>query len=215
MQGHDISRRKEWWVTGNPVSTKTKDHLDLWARRPKDCASQTLRSAFNHREEDEVTSQLAWHTIHDDPRLEDYFGAGQGAHLRGATGTVLCTDGSVKLQVLENGHTKASLGAGVAYRDGDGTDQGFGLEGRADAYEAESGAANIVMTVHADDDLHWGCDSKALLQGLAAWQNDLFRPSPHDHHLRLALKTLVETAAAQTAPTHAYWFKAHAGMELN
>eukprot|EP00961_Rhodomonas_salina_P077337 1037200-Rhodomonas_salina.1 len=57
-----------------------------------------------------VLRQLAWATIHDKAHLKHYFSVGQAAHLRGAEGTVLCTDGSVHLDVLENGHTKASLG---------------------------------------------------------------------------------------------------------
>eukprot|EP00961_Rhodomonas_salina_P274185 3704217-Rhodomonas_salina.1 len=41
--------------------------------------------------------QLAWSTVHEDQRLEDYFSSGQAAHLRTARGTVVCTDWSVKL----------------------------------------------------------------------------------------------------------------------
>eukprot|EP00961_Rhodomonas_salina_P035726 480488-Rhodomonas_salina.1 len=31
MPGQSISRKMGWWKTGDPVATKTKDHLDLWA----------------------------------------------------------------------------------------------------------------------------------------------------------------------------------------
>lgn len=123
----------------------------------------------------------------------------------------MCTDGSVKLQVLDNGHTKASLGAGLSYRQGYGEDLAIGIEGRADAYQAEAGGADIALVRHAHDVLYWGCNTKALLQGLQAWQHTLFRPSPYNQRMRPALQRLVETAATQTRPTHAFWVKAHAG----
>eukprot|EP00961_Rhodomonas_salina_P079056 1063005-Rhodomonas_salina.1 len=122
MQGHTISRQKDWWETGNPVATKITDHLDLWSRTPRH--SETLRRAMKRAESAGVRRQLAWATIHDEVCLEHYFSMGQAAHLRGAEGTVLCTDGSVHLDVLENGHTKASLWAGIAYREGDGQGEG-------------------------------------------------------------------------------------------
>eukprot|EP00961_Rhodomonas_salina_P113438 1526135-Rhodomonas_salina.2 len=50
--------------------------------------------------------QLAWSTVHEDQRLEDYFSSGQAAHLRTAGGTVVCTDWIVKLSVRRTGTRK-------------------------------------------------------------------------------------------------------------
>eukprot|EP00961_Rhodomonas_salina_P017387 233894-Rhodomonas_salina.1 len=113
MPGQPISRRKGWWVTGNPVATNSKDHLDLWVLRTSPVHKETLRRAMKGMDSCSARQQLAWSTVHEDQRLEDYFSAGQATHLRTAGGTVVCTDWSVKLSVLENGHTKASLGAGL------------------------------------------------------------------------------------------------------
>eukprot|EP00961_Rhodomonas_salina_P208982 2820334-Rhodomonas_salina.1 len=185
-----------WWKTGDPVATKTKDHLDLWMPKGVEVNSETLRRAMAGEGTEAVRAQLAWATIHEDERLEDYFGAGQASHLRGAEGVVMCTDGSVKLSQLDNGHTKASLGAGLAYRGTDGEDEGIGVEGRADAYEAEGGGINEALRRHKADKLFVGCDTKALLQGMARWQNILFPPSPHDHRIRSTLMTAVGLCAA-------------------
>eukprot|EP00961_Rhodomonas_salina_P016830 227011-Rhodomonas_salina.2 len=197
MPGHTISRQKDWWETGNQVATKITDQIDLWSRKPQH--SETLRRAMKGAESESVLHQLAWATIHDEVRLKHYFSTGQAAHLRGAEGTVVCTDGSVHLDVLENGHTKALLGEGIA----------------ADAYQAEEGGAEIALTRQADEVLWWGCDTKALLQGLQAWQSTIFHPSPDNHQMLPVLQTVVEKAARQTRQTHEFWLKAHAGMGLN
>eukprot|EP00961_Rhodomonas_salina_P280290 3786497-Rhodomonas_salina.1 len=50
----------------------------------------------------------------------------------------------------------------------DGDNVAFWIKGRADAYQEEAGGAEIALTRHTDDVLWWGCDTKALLQGLQA-----------------------------------------------
>eukprot|EP00961_Rhodomonas_salina_P210531 2842729-Rhodomonas_salina.1 len=60
-----------------------------------------LRDALKSMDDPSVTGLLAWGTIHSG-RTEDYFAAGQAAHLRDRTGTVMCTDGSVHLHTLDN-----------------------------------------------------------------------------------------------------------------
>eukprot|EP00961_Rhodomonas_salina_P064916 873469-Rhodomonas_salina.2 len=127
MPGQPISRRKGWWETGNQVATNSKDHLDLWALKTSAVHKEALLQAMKGMGSSLVRQLLAWSTVHEDQLLEDYFSTGQVAHLRTVRGTVVFWDKSVKLSVLENGHTKASLGAGLAYREGDGEDKGFGV----------------------------------------------------------------------------------------
>eukprot|EP00961_Rhodomonas_salina_P238216 3219826-Rhodomonas_salina.1 len=113
-----------------------------------------------------VSELLAWHTVHGG-RVEHYFEAGQAARLREEPGTVVCTDCSVHLEMLDNSHIRASLGAGITYRAHDGVDKGEGVTGRADAYcDQAEGQAAILGIDENPGQLALGMNNLSYLKGL-------------------------------------------------
>eukprot|EP00961_Rhodomonas_salina_P282231 3813458-Rhodomonas_salina.3 len=160
-----------------------------------------------------VTELLVWHTIHGGS-VEHYFEAGQAAHLLEEPGTVVCTDSSVHLETLDNGHVRASLGAGIAYRAHDGVDRGEGVTGRADASQVE-GQAAILGIAENPGRLALGMDNLSYLHGLSVWQHTLLLPSPHNHRIREVLKEGVKLCAQREEELLLFWVKGHAGMEVN
>eukprot|EP00961_Rhodomonas_salina_P262785 3550982-Rhodomonas_salina.1 len=102
----------------------------------------------------------------------------------------------------------------MAFRAGDGVDWGEAVMGWADAYQAE-GKACILSVEKVPTQLALGMDNVSYLRGLAAWQRQLFRPSPHSHRIRDVLKEGVEICAQRTAGLHFFFAKSHAGMEVN
>lgn len=74
------------------------------------------------------------------------------------------------------------------------------MEGRADSYQEEGGAALISMNRHQHQELWWVCNTKALLQGLSAWQNELFLPSLHNHCLHPVLNQVLQLLPYKLGP---------------
>eukprot|EP00961_Rhodomonas_salina_P147695 1987992-Rhodomonas_salina.2 len=87
-------------------------------------------------------------------------------------------------------------------------------DGYPDALSEDSKEQRMGMT-KVPTKLALGMDNVSYLRGLAAWQLQLFRPSPDSHLISEVLKEGVEKCAEREEEIHFFFTKGHAGMEVN
>jgi ribonuclease HI len=241
-KGLVVSRKSDWWKTGDLEPCKSKSEVGIWWSE----ATQVRLGGGGGSEEGEemrlkLSSQLQeeletgeFPELEWDHRLrtgevwskdfDEYLSVGPASHLRlDVTWVVAATDGGVKKVPQEAGPDIARLGCGVWYRGydvdrGNGTRENFAFRGTGgdDSFQAEGEALlKLLRSEKRDQPLAIMYDTDSVIQKVRSQTRDFGAPSPNDPKLRPVVKQILDELGMRTAVTAFCKMKSHADCQGN
>jgi hypothetical protein len=233
-----ISRKGDWWKTGDLEPCKNKSEVVLWWSAASQArvggggdseAGGEVRTELAMRLQDELERgecpELEWdHRLRTDEiwsqDFEDYLSVGPASHLRlDKNWVVAATDGGVKVVQQEAGPDIARLGCGFWYRGydlgrGEGARANLAFRGKEgkDSFQAEGEAMLGLLRKEREkkQPLAIMYDTDSLVQKIRSQTRDFGAPSPNDPKLRPVVKQIMEELSWRTDPTLFFKMKSHA-----
>jgi exonuclease III len=237
-KGMKISRKGDWWKTGDLEPCKNKSEVVLWWSAASQArvggggdseAGGEVRTELAMRLQDELERgecpELEWdHRLRTDEiwsqDFEDYLSVGPASHLRlDKNWVVAATDGGVKVVQQEAGPDIARLGCGFWYRGydlgrGEGARANLAFRGKEgkDSFQAEGEAMLGLLRKEREkkQPLAIMYDTDSLVQKIRSQTRDFGAPSPNDPKLRPVVKQIMEELSWRTDPTLFFKMKSHA-----
>ncbi|KAJ1471175.1 hypothetical protein T484DRAFT_1978461 [Baffinella frigidus] len=236
-KGMGVSRKGDWWKTGDLEPRKSKSEVGIWWSEATQvrvgggkvsAVGEELRMELASRLQDELEQgefpELEWdHRLRTgviwSKDFEEYLSVGPASHLRlDKTWVVAATDGGVKVVSQEAGPDIARLGCGIWYRGYD-VERGNGAcanlafrgTGGEDSFQAEGEALlKLLQRESRDQPQVIMYDTDSVVQKIRSQTRDFGAPSPNDPKLRPVVKQILDELGLRTADTAFCKVKSHA-----
>jgi hypothetical protein len=236
-KGLAVSRKSDWWKTGDLEPCKNKSEVGIWwseATRVRlgggeaSEVGEEVRMKLASRLQEELERgdfpELEWdHRLRTDEiwseDFDKYLSVGPASHLRlDVKWVVAATDGGVKVVPQEAGPDIARLGCGIWYRGYDvvrGNETRVNLAFRGtggdDSFQAEGEALlRLLRRENRDQPLAIMYDTDSVIQKVRSQTREFGAPSPNDPKLRPVVKQILDELGLRTAATAFYKMKSHA-----
>jgi hypothetical protein len=236
-KGMGVSRKADWWKTGDLESCKNKAEVVIWWSEASQVrvggggdseAGGGVRTKLALRLQEELERgefpELEWdHQLRTgevwSEDFNEYLSVGPASHLRlDKSWVVAATDGGVQVVHQEDGTEFARLGCGLWYRGydverGNGTRANLAFRGNGgmDSFQAEGEA--LLRLLRREDrgtPLAILYDTDSVIQKVRSQTRDFGAPSPHDPKLRPVVKMILEELSLRKGTTAFVKMKSHA-----